>query len=721
MNSDSSTTLEEAMMASAAFLVILLLAPIALIGLFGGVLIAVSWNSGEYAPRISRLVRTIGICAFILLLTDYLWLKAFESYGLEVIRFLMEVFKKQELSWDPHKIYKSGRLVLLAGGLLASVISGVVIVAKGSVPLGVFSLRRIQAFETTWKFIDSVLEKLIGTPPGTYSTEKKDRNIIATLLKVLVLFGLGVLLIYLHSIYQPNLGAYLAGMIVLIFFVASTRPSKASFSLVDLDNMAHKRGVEHSTEVGVFKNGKRLRLKWRDINNHIHVLGQPGAGKSVFLRNIYAQKIATGSGLMMMDLKADIEVCGEIVALCKRFGRLEDLQIIDLSRPEISCGYNPLIRGNASELKDKLMSTIEWSEPYYKKMAERYLLNIMRALVELRDQSHLIPTLKDVHLALSTPKALITLASQLPDSGEAIRNELIELSEELKKKESRQALTGIKTDIEVMLRSEFGTILTSPNSLDLVETMKSGKLLYILLDGQTYGETAVRFGQILLAELRSASGHIVSNLVKNKRPRFTVIIDEFSDLVSSGEMARVFTGFLNRSRGSGIGVIIAHQSLGDFDDPNTAKQVIDCTETLFSFVQKDPDTCETLSGIAGTKEHWETTEQIEGSFLPQTATGRGTRKWVHGFLIHPNTFKTLGIGEAVYVAKKPTRFGLVRIHNLLPPSVCAVREVLAEINQQRLEVSERSSMLNLRHLIDDVAVVSDTDGVSTQLNVELRI
>lgn len=72
-----------------------------------------------------------------------------------------------------------------------------------------------------------------------------------------------------------------------------------------------------------------------------------------------------------------------------------------------------------------------------------------------------------------------------------------------------------------------------------------------------------------------------------------------------------FLSLLNRCRGSGIGVIIAHQSLGDFKDERTRTQVWDSTETTFSFVQKDPESCETLAKIIGTQEAISVTEQID--------------------------------------------------------------------------------------------------------------
>ena len=423
---------------------------------------------------------------------------------------------------------------------------------------------------------------------------------------------------------------------------------------------------EGSIPIGKLSNGRPLNLSWKDLNVHTHVLGQPGAGKSTLLKNFYIGSITSGSGFMMIDLKADVEVRREIGSLCSKYGRLDDLKILDFTTPERSVGYNPLLRGNASELRDRLIASFDWSEEYYKKIAEIYILRVMRALVVVRDELRKVPTLEDVYQCISDPKALLLLKDCLPENSQnrGIKSELEDFARELRKGQLRESLTGIKADLESVLRSEMGPLLTKRKAVDLFDVIKKGQIFYVLLDGQTFPVQSLRIGRMLLSDLRAASGQIVSTIEKSDRSRFLVIIDEFADLVTSKDMGRLFTGFLIRCRGSGIGVVIAHQSLGDFDDLQVAKQVVDSTNTVISFVQKDPESCETLASIAGTKETWEKTEQTsDWLVLGDMDTGRGTRIKGEEFILHPNEFKNLNIGEALYIAKKPARFGRVKVHN----------------------------------------------------------
>lgn len=416
--------------------------------------------------------------------------------------------------------------------------------------------------------------------------------------------------------------------------------------------------------IGRLENRRSLSLDWHDLNHHIHILGQPGAGKSTLLKNFYAHSILNGLGFMMLDLKADLDVRSEILLLSKQADRVGDLKVLDFSNPTQSVGYNPLLRGNPSELKDRIIESFEWSETYYKKVAERFVLNVMRGLVVVRDELELTPTLSDLLEVVSYPESLKILAEKLPGGHQEVKEDLLDLSVEFKKGTFRESLSGLRADLEALLKSEFGEILVSSNSVDLYEIIKLGEIFYVLLDGQTYPVQALRIGRMLLSDLRSASGRIVSQISKEQRPKFSVIVDEFSDLVSTKEMGRQFTGFLNRCRGSGIGVVIAHQSLGDFEDPQVARQVIDSTNTVISFVQKDPESCEVLAGIAGTREFWEKTEQTDRFFVfGDSETGRGSRVKGQEYIYHPNDFKNLDIGEAIYLAKKPSRHGRVFVRN----------------------------------------------------------
>ena len=416
-----------------------------------------------------------------------------------------------------------------------------------------------------------------------------------------------------------------------------------------------------------FINGDlNLELEWKDINHHIHILGQSGAGKSVLLQNLYTYNILQGNGFLFLDLKADVDIKRDFTSLAALSDRTEDLMIIDLSNPKESFGYNPLLIGNATELKDKIIGSIEWSESYYKKTSEKYLLTLLRGFVWLRDNKSSIPILEDLLLSISSTQAMIHLADKIDDS--EIKNDIITLVKE-QGKDWAKDLNGLRADLFMLVKSEFGEIFKRKDQIDIRWAVQNKKIVLVNLDGQTYNESAKRIGRLLISDLRATSGYIVSNIPKADRPKFSVVIDEAADIISTEDMAKTFAGFLNRCRGSGIGVVIAHQSLGDFKEDSTRKQIMDSTETLISFVQKDPDSCEILSSVIGTQETKEITSQVEDSTFTHVATGKGTMKTVHEYIYNPNEFRNLPTGVAIYAAKKPTRYAKIKVNFLKIPQI----------------------------------------------------
>ena len=690
--------------------IVLAVAPVVILSFLGGYFIYWSWNFGYFDSLPRKLVRTGVVFLSGTYVLFLMWQGARNAWGPELLGFSNKfIFKKTALSYESFSRLTAIWIPVAVAGL--SVPAAFIINLKEKAPSPIL----YGAVRGTAYFLTAPFQILALTILKTNWT---------SVLFVLVIYEV-IWMVSVKALLSLGLSQEIANFAVLApifgiatfwgFFTAIRAIADEGNQLLSENGRLRIKGSS-AINIGRTRGGRPLNIYWKDINHHVHVIGQPGSGKSVLLKSIYAQQIIKGEGLLMIDLKADLDVRSEFLGLCGEHGRLQDLQIIDLSRPEDSCGYNPLLRGNASELKDKIITALEWSEPYYKKVSERFVLNIMRGLVALRDEKEVIPTLNDLFLAISKPVYMQALAESLPESCAQIRDDLVALARELKKKETSEALTGIKTDLEVMLKSEFGQLLNSRESIDILDSIAQRRVVYVMLDGQTYGVTAKRVGRMILSDLRSASGAIVSHLTKEERPRFTVIVDEFSELVSNKELGQLFTGFLNRCRGSGIGIVIAHQSLGDFEDEQLTKQVLDSTETLFSFVQKDPESCEILAGLAGTKETWEKTEQLDTKLLIEDKTGRGTRKLVYEYIYHPNVFKSLEVGQAVYIAKKPNRHALVRVSMYKVPEESLTNDLLGQIN--RVGIDDRP-LLDLKNCVlrEEVQIPPPTNLSSDSLEI----
>jgi hypothetical protein len=79
-------------------------------------------------------------------------------------------------------------------------------------------------------------------------------------------------------------------------------------------------------------------------------------------------------------------------------------------------------------------------------------------------------------------------------------------------------------------------------------------------------------------------------------------------------------------------------------------QVLGNTAVKIVLRQDVPESAHTIAQIAGTEKRWEVTKQIGGSIFTGYP-GRGTRREVEKFVIHPNEIKSLGTGDAVLISK----------------------------------------------------------------------
>ncbi len=128
----------------------------------------------------------------------------------------------------------------------------------------------------------------------------------------------------------------------------------------------------------------------------------------------------------------------------------------------------------------------------------------------------------------------------------------------------------------------------------------------------------------------------------------TVGIDEFSALGADHLIA-----LLARGRESGISALVATQELADLDRAafGLRDQVVGVTALKIIHRQEVPSSARTIAQMVGTEWVWEETRQTAVRLFGGYDTGRGTRRQVERFLVHPNEIQSLGTGRAVVISK----------------------------------------------------------------------
>lgn len=143
-----------------------------------------------------------------------------------------------------------------------------------------------------------------------------------------------------------------------------------------------------------------------DARTHVLYLGTTGAGKTEGLKSMVSNALAWGSGFVYVDGKADTDLWSSLSALVRRFGRDDDLLVLnymtgnsDAVAP--SNTMNPFSSGSASYLVNMLVSLMPESEgdnAMWKERAVSLVGAMMPALTWKRDNQDMplsVRTIRD--------------------------------------------------------------------------------------------------------------------------------------------------------------------------------------------------------------------------------------------------------------------------------------------------------------------------------------
>ncbi|HEY1520661.1 MAG TPA: TraM recognition domain-containing protein [Solirubrobacteraceae bacterium] len=415
-------------------------------------------------------------------------------------------------------------------------------------------------------------------------------------------------------------------------------------------------GHEGEVVLGVDRRGRLVRLGDNELSAHGLILGASGAGKTTTLLTILSDQIRRGRPVVAIDMKGSPEFVRVLAESAAAAGRPITVWTIDGG-----AHWNPLAHGNATELKDKLITTERFTEPHYMRAAERYVQTVLQVAGQAHPERP--PTLHEV-VALMDPRRLATSIRHLDRPlRERVQDYLAGLTHD-----QLSAVRGLQTRLAVLTESHTGRFLAPPtgsggHTIDLRAALSGPEVVVFSLNSSTYGKLAAQIGTLAVQDLVAASGDRLHEAARGHSLEQAAIgIDEFSGLGSDHVAA-----LLSRGRESGMPVFVATQELADLERASAGLQdlVLGVTAVKIVHRQEVPRSALTIAQIAGTEHVWEETRQIGG---PRPGGSRGTRRQVEQFIVHPNEIKGLRTGEAVVISKiRGARPRTVRITPPPPP------------------------------------------------------
>lgn len=427
---------------------------------------------------------------------------------------------------------------------------------------------------------------------------------------------------------------------LLFAFVKLKQKILSKFERQDLeDEVLTPEDGEEAVFAGLAENGKSVYIKQAFRRMHTQIVGTTNAGKTESVILPWAiDDIKKGRGLLMIDGKSDSGMLDKLYAYAKKHHRSHDVRILSLCNVGISNTFNPLAGGSVLEVAERVFNALNFENEYFKSIQYDAFLHCLLLLEEAKIQATPLRVIE----CLRQEKALADLGIQSKEERlQAWVKDFLRLTRE----EREQRTSGLVSQLQSFVVGDMNLIFNSENSdINLERALEDGEIVYCQLPALKIPTLGKATGKLILQCLHSAvaSRHLGT---AHSRRFFSVYLDDFTEYLTPS-----FVTLLNKSRSANVGVVFAHQALGDLAGlGDGVKNTILTNSNLKVFMRtNEPESAEYFSEVIGTAQTAKITERQKQGFFGLEKTGDGSVRDAEEFKFHPNIFKQeLGVGEAV--------------------------------------------------------------------------
>jgi type IV secretory pathway TraG/TraD family ATPase VirD4 len=399
--------------------------------------------------------------------------------------------------------------------------------------------------------------------------------------------------------------------------------------------------AKDSVFCGHTNEGEDVYIKPRQRAMHTQVIGTTNAGKTESVILPWAiQDIEQGRGLILIDGKSDRSLLNKLWSYTVKHKRESDFRLFSLSSPDESHQFNPLLGGSPEEVAERVFNSFEFENEYYRSVQFEIFAQVMRIFSE----AHETPTFLKVFEAISTPNKLKALCEKTENL--SLKNWTKNYAN-LPATELAQRTSGLTAALSHFAFGKTSVLFnTDEPTIDLDQALNQGQIVYFQLPVMLSPFLGKASGKMILQCLQSA----VANRHRGENREhgfYSVFLDDFSEYLYPG-----FVTILNKSRSANVGIVFAHQALGDIKTLGDAiANSILTNANLKIFMRgNDPESAEYFSKVIGTVKSMKYTARTKRGVFRQEDTGDASAREVDEFIVHPNRFKSeLGVGQAVMV------------------------------------------------------------------------
>lgn len=424
----------------------------------------------------------------------------------------------------------------------------------------------------------------------------------------------------------------------------------ALFFLFKLRDKALKKRKAEAAIIGKEKDAvfcgttdkrEEVYIKPRQRAMHTQIVGTTNAGKTESVVLPWAiQDIQQGRGLILIDGKADRSLLDKLWAYTVKAGREKDFRLFSLSCNKESQSFNPLIGGTAEEITERIFNAFDFENPFYRSLQYEVLVQVLRVF----ESAGIAPTFIKLHQAIMSPQILEQMVEKCPD---IILRHWVTYFRNLSGAEREQRTSGLTSQISHFAFGKTGPLFNQDvPSITIDEALKNNQIVYFQLPALLSPFLGKATGKLVLQSLQAAIANRHRGNIKDAS-FYSVFLDDFSEYLYPG-----FVTVLNKSRSAKIGIVFAHQALGDIESmgDSIANAILTNSNIKVFMRGNDPDSAEYFAKVVGTKSTTKMTERRKISLWQDQGTGDVSAREVEEFVVHPNYFKReLGVGEAVMV------------------------------------------------------------------------
>lgn len=307
--------------------------------------------------------------------------------------------------------------------------------------------------------------------------------------------------------------------------------------------------------------GKETLISLNDESRlrHTHVIGVTGVGKSTLIANMILEDARKGNGCAIFDPHGDIV---EDILLRIPDHRKRDVIIIDPSDSDFPIGFNLLGAKTDAEkivLSSDLVAAFKRHATAWGDNMTAVLSNVINTFLDSDSGGTLIELKR------------FLLEDQFRSSFlETVSDPSIQYYWEYEYPFVKKGIAPLLTRIDTFLRPKVVRyMLAQKEGIDFRECIENKKIVLIKLSQGLIGEeNSYLLGSLFLSKFNQvAQGR--QSLAKDKRHPYYLYLDEFQNFITPS-IASILSG----ARKYGLGLILAHQELGQIEVSKTLNSVL---------------------------------------------------------------------------------------------------------------------------------------------------